>query len=99
MKNKAYRTTWRSASWLVAGVASVAIMASAGTASATGDKTYGISGNSTFSDCGVEGSDVALLMTGSLKGCLSIFVEGFTCKEVNGFAHYTERGREKFIGT
>ena len=74
-------------------------MASAGTASATGDKTYGISGNSTFSDCGVEGSDVALLMTGSLKGCLSIFVEGFTCKEVNGFAHYTERGREKFIGT
>ena len=38
-------------------------------------------------------------MTGDLKGCLSIFVQGYTCREVNGFAHYTERGREAFVGT
>ncbi len=98
MKNNANGTTWGRARTLAAAALATVIMAS-GTASASGDRTYGISGNSTFSDCGIEGSDFALLMTGSLKGCLSIFVEGFTCKEVNGFAHYTERGREKFIGT
>ena len=38
-------------------------------------------------------------MTGDLKGCLSIFVQGFTCKERNDFDHYTERGREVFVGT
>ena len=38
-------------------------------------------------------------MTGDLKGCLSFFVQGFTCKELNGFDHYTERGREAFVGT
>ncbi len=99
MKNNVYGTTWGNSRTLVLAALATVIMASGGTASATGDRTYGISGNSTFSDCGVAGSDFALLMTGSLKGCLSIFVEGFTCKEVNGFAHYTERGREKFIGT
>jgi hypothetical protein len=26
-------------------------------------------------------------------------VQAYTCKEVNGFAHYTERGREAFVGT
>ena len=38
-------------------------------------------------------------MTGDLEGCLSIFVQGFTCKELNDFDHYTERGREAFVGT
>jgi hypothetical protein len=74
-------------------------MSSGNAALATGDKTFAISGNSTFSDCGAAGSDFALLMTGALKGCLSIFVQGFTCKELNDFDHYTERGREAFVGT
>jgi hypothetical protein len=72
-------------------------MASGNVALAAGART--ISGNSVFSDCGVAGSDFALLMTGDLEGCLSIFVQGYTCKELNGFAHYTERGREAFVGT
>ena len=38
-------------------------------------------------------------MTGDLKGCLSIFVQGYTCKELNGFDQYMERGREVFVGT
>lgn len=74
-------------------------MASGNAALATGDRNIRISGNSTFSDCGAAGSDFALLMTGDLKGCLSIFVQGFTCKELGDFDHYTERGREAFIGT
>jgi hypothetical protein len=74
-------------------------MASGNIASATGDGSIRISGNSVYSDCGVTGSDFALVMTGDLEGCLSIFVQGYSCREVNGFAHYTERGREAFVGT
>jgi hypothetical protein len=99
MKNNTHGTTWRSARFLLAGAITTAIMASGNAALATGDRNIAISGNSTFSDCGTAGSDFALLMTGSLKGCLSIFVQGFTCKELNGFDHYTERGREAFVGT
>lgn len=98
MKNNVYGRTWGKARTLAAGAVSAVIMASGGTASATHDESFRISGNSTFSDCGVEGSDFALLFTGDLKGCLSIFVQGYTCKEVKGFAHYTERGREAFVG-
>lgn len=98
MKNNSYDMTWGKARTLAAGALSAVIMASGGTASATHDESFRISGNSTFSDCGVEGSDFALLFTGDLKGCLSIFVQGYTCKEVKGFAHYTERGREAFVG-
>jgi hypothetical protein len=75
------------------------MLAGGNAALATGNSSTAISGNSTFSGCGVAGSDFALLMTGDLEGCLSIFVEGYTCKEMNGFAHYTERGREAFVGT
>ncbi len=99
MKNNTHRTTWRNARVLLGGALATAIMASGNAALATGDRTIAISGNSTFSDCGTAGSDFALLMTGDLKGCLSIFVQGYTCKELNGFAHYTERGREAFVGT
>ena len=99
MKNNAHGTTWRGARILAAAAIATLIMASGNLASAAGDGSTRISGNSVFSDCGAAGSDFALLMTGDLEGCLSIFVQGYTCREVNGFAHYTERGREAFVGT
>jgi len=99
MENKAHGTSWRGARILVAAAFSTMIMASGNIALAAGDGSTRISGNSTFADCGVSGSDFGVLMTGDLEGCLSIFVQGYTCKEVNGFAHYTERGREAFVGT
>jgi hypothetical protein len=99
MENKADGTTRYGAKSRVAGALATVIMASTSTALATGDGSTVISGNSVFSDCGAAGSDFGLLMTGDLEGCLSIYVKGYTCKEVNGFAHYTERGREAFVGT
>ncbi len=99
MKNNAHGTTWRNAKVVVASALATVIMASGNAALATGDRSTVISGNSIFSDCGVAGSDFALLMTGDLEGCLSIFVQGYTCTELNDFAHYTERGRETFVGT
>ena len=99
MQNNAHGSTWRNAKVLLASALATVTMSSGNAALATGDKTFAISGNSTFSDCGAAGSDFALLMTGALKGCLSIFVQGFTCKELNDFDHYTERGREVFVGT
>jgi hypothetical protein len=99
MKNKSHRTTWRRARIALAAAGATTIMTTGNVATATGDGSFTISGNSTFSDCGAAGSDFALLFTGDLMGCLSIFVQGYTCKEVNGFAHYTERGREAFVGT
>jgi hypothetical protein len=74
------------------------MLAAGNAAWATGNSTA-ISGNSTFSDCGKAGSDFALLMTGDLEGCLSIFVQGYTCTEKPDFDHYTERGWESFVGT
>ena len=97
MENNAHSRTRRLAGPLVAGAFATVIMASGNAAFAAGARA--ISGNSVFSDCGAAGSDFALLFTGDLQGCLSIFVQGYTCKEVNGFAHYTERGREAFVGT
>ena len=99
MQNNAQRTTWRGARTLAAAAISTVVMASGNAALAAGDGSRRISGNSTFSDCGVDGSDIALLLTGDLEGCLSIFVQGYSCKELNGFAHYKERGREAFTGT
>lgn len=99
MKNNAHGTTWRNAKVLLAGALATATMASGNAALATGGRNIGFSGNSTFADCGSAGSDFALLMTGDLEGCLSIFVRGVTCKELGDFAHYTERGREVFVGT
>lgn len=98
MKNNAYGNSGRGPKMLAAGALLTAIMASGSIASASGDRSYVISGNSTFSDCGLNGSDLGLLMTGDLQGCLSIFVKGYTCKELNGFDHYTERGREVYVG-
>lgn len=99
MKNKVHGTSWSRARALIAGALATAIMTTGGVASATGGRPITISGNSTFSDCGATGSDFALQFTGDLTGCLSIFVQGYSCKELNGFARYTERGREAFTGT
>jgi len=99
MKNHTHYRIWCGARVLLASAITTVILASGNAALATGDRSVAISGNSTFADCGSAGSDFALLMTGDLKGCLSIFVQGSTCKELNGFDHYTERGREIFVGT
>jgi hypothetical protein len=93
------QTTWRGARVLLAAAISTVTLASGNAALAHGDKEIAITGNSTFSDCGAAGSDFALLMTGDLKGCLSIFIQGYTCDELTDFDHYTERGRESFVGT
>jgi hypothetical protein len=99
MNSDSYGKCRRGARALAAGAISTVIMASGNVALATGDGSRVISGNSVFSDCGVDGSDVALLLTGDLEGCLSIFVQGYSCRELNGFAHYKETGREAFTGT
>jgi len=84
---------------LVAGAIAVATLASASGAQAHGNRTIPITGNSVFSDCSAAGADFGLLMTGDLKGCLSIFIQNITCKELTDFDHYVERGREVFDGT
>jgi len=99
MKNNTYEAAWRNARFLVVGAFATVMMAHGDVASASGGRNIAISGNSTFSDCGAAGSDLALLMTGDLKGCLSIFVQDVTCKELGEFDHYREYGREAFVGT
>lgn len=84
---------------LVAGAIAVATLASASGAQAHGNRTIPITGNSVFSDCSAAGADFGLLMAGDLKGCLSIFIQNITCKELTDFDHYVERGREVFDGT
>jgi hypothetical protein len=75
------------------------LLAGGSAALASGDKSDFVSGNSTFSDCGVQKSDYAILMTGDLEGCLSTFVESFKCKQLADYDLYLEKGREVFIGT
>jgi len=98
MKSDTGATFWRSARVPIACVLASLVLTGGSTALATGNKSVFVSGNSTFSDCGLEGSDFALLMTGDLEGCLSIFVQGFNCKELDDFDLYFERGREVFVG-
>jgi hypothetical protein len=82
---------------LIASALATAMLGSSGVAQATGGGVF-VSGNSTYSDCGVEGSDLALAMTGDLEGCWSVFVEGFKCVELTDFDLYYENGRELFVG-
>src|SRR5688572_4416007 len=99
MKNNAQGTTLRRARIASTGIVAVAVLASGSTALADGNRTTFVSGNSVYSDCGLEGSDLALALTGDLEGCWSVFVEGFKCKELDGFDLYLETGREVFVGT
>jgi hypothetical protein len=99
MKNNTHGTGRRSARIASASVLAAAVLASGSAALADGSRGTFVSGNSTYSDCGIEGSDLALAMTGDLEGCWSVFVEGFKCKELEGFDLYLEHGREVFVGT
>lgn len=74
-----------------------AMMLVAGSAATAGESRF-VSGNSTFSDCGLDGSDYAIALTGDLVGCLSTFVEDFQCKENADYDLYLESGREVFVG-
>jgi hypothetical protein len=96
MKNNTHRSSFAGA--LNSSALALVMSAVTGVALATNDGTIFVSGNSTYSDCGIEGSDLALAMTGDLEGCWSVFVEGFKCKELDGFDLYLENGREVFVG-
>jgi hypothetical protein len=62
-------------------------------------KTIAVSGDSVPSECGAaKKADLASELTGSLTGCLAIFVQHLNCRELNGFAFTTELGREEFEG-
>jgi hypothetical protein len=59
-----------------------------------------VSGDSKPSDCGkANKATYSTELSGSLTGCWSTFVSHFNCQEMNGFALYTEIGREEFAGT
>lgn len=100
MKTISPGTTWRNASVRSTSILASMMLAGASAAFATGNDTnVFVSGNSTYSSCGLDGSDFALSMTGDLEGCLSVFVEGFKCKALDDFDLYSERGREVFVGS
>jgi hypothetical protein len=63
------------------------------------DRTISVSGDSVPSDCGAAKSpSSAVELSGSLVGCLAIFVQHFNCHAMNGFDFSTELGREEFEG-
>ncbi len=99
MKNNVRGTSLRSARVLIA-IALASMMLVGGSAALAGGdkKQVFVSGNSTFSDCGLPGSDFALALTGDLEGCLSTFVEDHKCKELADYDLYFEEGREVFLG-
>jgi hypothetical protein len=111
MKNSVRGTSFRSARVLIAIALASMMLAGGSAALAGGDKAGGsaalaggdkkpvfVSGNSTFSDCGLQGSDFAISLTGDLKGCLSTFIQGHKCKELEDYDLYFEEGREVFVG-
>ena len=99
MKSDTHVASFRGVRVLVASALASMTLLSGSAALATGDRSVFVSGNSTFSDCGIEGSDYAILLTGDLEGCLSTIVQGFRCRELADYDLYFERGREVFIGT
>jgi hypothetical protein len=98
MKCHSHGATRRLSRAPIASVLAALLLAGGNPASASGNGVF-VSGNSTFSDCGLEGSDLALAMTGDLQGCLSVFVQGFSCRQLGDFDLYSERGQEVFVGT
>lgn len=75
-----------------------AVMAMTGPAWAA-ERTLTVSGDSVPSDCAAAKSPTgASMLTGSLEGCLAIFVEHSNCRPMNGFDLYVELGREEFEG-
>jgi len=99
MKSNMRSSSFRSARVFIASALASMMLAGGSTALASGDnKTVFVSGNSTFSDCGLAGSDYAISLTGDLKGCWSAFVEDFKCKELEHYDLVFEEGREVFVG-
>jgi hypothetical protein len=111
MKNSVRGTSFRSPRVLIA-IALVSMMLVGGTAAfASGDradksadltggdkKPVFVSGNSTFSDCGLPRSDYALALTGDLEGCWSAFIQAYKCRALADYDLYFEKGREVFVG-
>ena len=99
MKNIVRGTSFRRARVLIAIALASMMVAGGSAASAGGDKKpVFVSGNSTFSDCGLTRSDYALSLTGDLEGCWSTFIKGFKCKALADYDLYLEKGREVFVG-
>ncbi|RYE55192.1 MAG: hypothetical protein EOP20_10725 [Hyphomicrobiales bacterium] len=68
--------------------------------SVAAEKTVTVSGDSVPSDCAAAKSPSgASELTGSLEGCLAIFIQHSNCRAMNGFDLYVELGREEFEGT
>jgi hypothetical protein len=99
MKKHVRGTSFRSARVLIAtALASMMLVGGSAALAGGGKKPVFVSGNSTFSDCGLPGSDYALALTGDLEGCWSAFVQGYQCKELEDYDLYFENGREVFVG-
>jgi hypothetical protein len=111
MKSSVRGTSFRSARVLIAIALASMMLAGGSAASASGGKAGAsvasaggnkepvfVSGNSTFSDCGLPGSDYALSLTGDLEGCWSTFIQGHKCKALADYDLYFEEGREEFLG-
>jgi hypothetical protein len=111
MKSGVRGTSFRSARVLIAIALASMMLAGGSAASASGGKAGAsvaaaggnkkpvfVSGNSTFSDCGLPGSDYALSLTGDLEGCWSTFIQGHKCKALADYDLYFEEGREEFLG-
>jgi len=80
-------------------LAGVAALAAAGPSFAAGT-VLAVSGDSVPSECGAaKSASYSIELSGSLVGCWSVFVGHFNCQEMNGFALWTEIGREEFEGT
>ena len=94
MNGNSNATSWRR----IDGLLRCGDAGSPNTALADG-KMIAVSGDSFPSDCGAaKNADLASDLTGSLTGCLAIFVQHMNCRELNGFAFTTELGREEFEG-
>lgn len=64
------------------------------------ETTITVSGDSLPSECGAaKSANFAIMLSGSLEGCLATFVQSFNCHVGNGFDFSTELGREEFEGT
>ena len=62
-------------------------------------QTVAVSGDSVPSECGAaKKADYATELSGSLTGCWSTFIGHVNCQEMNGYAFWTEIGREEFDG-
>ncbi len=103
--------SFRSPRVLIAFALASMMLAGGSAAFASGERAHGsaalagenekpvfVSGNSTFSDCGLPRSDYALSLTGDLVGCWSAFIQGYKCKALTDYDLYFEEGREVFVG-